>query len=80
MRPEKFPVDISAFNGLVSEEHLRGARPEYLERLEREGRLEEMRRAAPSKWRLWLVGVLALAILLVGLTILLFVIMAQLGK
>lgn len=80
MRPEKFPVDLSAFNGMVSEEHLRSARPEYVERLEREGRLEELCRAAPSKWRLWLVGFLGLALLLVGLAILLAVIMAQLGK
>lgn len=80
MRPEKFPVDLSAFNGLVSEKHLRSARPDYVERLEREVRLEEMRCAAPSKWRLWVVGLSAMAVLLVGLMILLVVIMAQLGK
>ena len=80
MRPEKFPVDLSAFTGLVGEEHLRKSRPEYVERLSREGRLEEMRCAAPSKWRLWLVGLAALTILLVGLAILLGVIVAQLGK
>jgi cytochrome b subunit of formate dehydrogenase len=80
MRPEKFPVDLSAFNGLASEEHLRRARPEYIERLDREGRLDDVRRAAPSPWRLWFLRLAALALLLVGLAILLAVIVAQLGK
>jgi cytochrome b subunit of formate dehydrogenase len=80
MRPEKFPVDLSIFTGLVSEAHLRRARPDYVERLSREGLLEERQCDAPPKRRLLLVAVAALALLLVGLVILLAVIFAQLGK
>ena len=49
LRPEKFPMDLSVVTGVVSEEHLRRARPEYLERLRREGKLQQMQTAAPSR-------------------------------
>ena len=52
-RPEKFPVDLSAVTGVVSEEHLRKYRPDYVKRLEAEGNLERMRRVAPSTRHLW---------------------------
>ncbi len=51
LRPEKFPLDMSMFTGLVSEEHMRRARPEYLERLRREGTLDEIRTTVPeTRW------------------------------
>jgi cytochrome b subunit of formate dehydrogenase len=79
-RPEKFPVDLSALTGLVSEEHLRKYRPDYVERLFREGKLDEIRRPAPSHRRLWLVFLAGLAVLLLGLCLLGLVLIAALGK
>jgi cytochrome b subunit of formate dehydrogenase len=53
LRPEKFPMDLSLMTGLVSETHLRKHRPDYIARLEREGRLDEMRQVAPSRRNVW---------------------------
>ena len=53
-RPEKFPVDVSLLMGMVSEEHLRRYRPDYVARLEREGKLNEMRELAPPRRNVWL--------------------------
>ncbi len=44
-RPEKFPMDLSVVTGLVSEEHLRRARPKFLERMREKVRWTE---CAPS--------------------------------
>ena len=44
LRPEKFPMDLSVITGMVSEEHLRKYRPDYIARLERRG---QARRDAP---------------------------------
>ena len=51
-RPEKFPMDLSLVTGLVSEDHLQAARPEFLERLRREGQLDDMRVIVPPRRRL----------------------------
>ena len=40
LRAEKFPADMSLLIGLVSEEEFLAERPEYFERLRREGKLE----------------------------------------
>jgi hypothetical protein len=53
LRPEKFPLDQSLLTGMVREDHLRMARPEYLQRLEREGQLEERLTPIPSRRQLW---------------------------
>jgi cytochrome b subunit of formate dehydrogenase len=53
LRPEKFPADMSVLSGLVSEEEMREERPELMERLAREGKLDGLR-AVPSRKRLWL--------------------------
>jgi len=79
-RPEKFPLDLSALTGLVSEEHQRKHRPEYVARLERTGKLEALRRPAPSKRRLWLVFVAGLVVYSLGLGLLAVVLLATLGK
>jgi cytochrome b subunit of formate dehydrogenase len=52
-RPEKFPLDQSLLTGMVREDHIRTARPEYLERLEREGQLEQRLTPIPSRRQLW---------------------------
>jgi cytochrome b subunit of formate dehydrogenase len=46
-RPEKFPMDLSLVTGLVGEEHLQAARPEFLERMRHEGRLADIRVRTP---------------------------------
>jgi cytochrome b subunit of formate dehydrogenase len=53
-RPEKFPMDLSMLTGMVSEQHLRKYRPDYIARLEREGKLAQMRVPAPSQRSVWL--------------------------
>ena len=46
-RPDKFPMDMSILTGIVSEEEMHHERPEYLERLRAEGRIEELQATAP---------------------------------
>ncbi len=79
-RPEKFPMDLSALTGLVSEEHLQKHRPEYVERLRRAGKLDEIRTAAPSRKRLWLVLLAGSLVFSLGLCLLFVVLLATLGS
>ncbi|NOX53825.1 MAG: hypothetical protein GXP27_05190 [Planctomycetes bacterium] len=79
-RPEKFPMDLSVLTGLVSEEHLRKARPDYIRRLEREGRLEEMRRSVPPRGRLRLALFAGAMVFSVGLLLLATLIFVSLGE
>ncbi len=51
LRAEKFPADMSLLIGLVSEEEILHERPDYYERLRREGKLQGLRATVPSKWR-----------------------------
>lgn len=80
LRPEKFPMDLSVVTGVVTEEHLRRARPEYLERLRREGKLQQMQAVAPSRRRLRLEFVAGLLVIFLGLTLLTLSLLASLGK
>jgi cytochrome b subunit of formate dehydrogenase len=79
-RPEKFPLDLSVVTGLVSEAHLRKYRPEYVSRLEREGKLEEMREPAPSRRNLMLNIVGGLLVYIVGLWLLAVTVLASLEE
>ena len=79
-RPEKFPMDLSALTGLVDEEHLRKYRPEYFARLQQAGKLDELRRTAPSRRRLWLVFLAGSFVFSLGLCLLAVVLLAALGK
>ena len=79
-RPEKFPLDLSALTGLVSEEHLRKHRPQYVERLDREGKLDDIRRRAPSRRRLWLAFLAGAVVYSLGIGLLAVVLLATLGK
>jgi cytochrome b subunit of formate dehydrogenase len=79
-RPEKFPLDLSVLTGLVSEEHLRKYRPEYVARLEREGTLQEMRQAAPSRRNLWLNIAGGLLVFMLGFCILAVTLLASLEE
>jgi cytochrome b subunit of formate dehydrogenase len=79
-RAEKFPADMSVLTGLVSEEEMEEERPDFCERLRREGKLDLLRETTPSRGHLWAVrfgGCVALAI---GLAMLAGMILAGLGK
>lgn len=80
LRPEKFPLDPSVITGLVSEEHLRSQRPEYLARLERAGELDQVRRRLPSRRQVRIVKLVAFVLFLVGLGLLALVLFAKLGR
>ncbi|MHB8864923.1 MAG: cytochrome c3 family protein [Pirellulaceae bacterium] len=67
LRPDKFPMDMSILTGIVSEEELRHERPEYLERLRSEGRIEEFEATTPPRENLWRTQALGFAALLIGL-------------
>jgi cytochrome b subunit of formate dehydrogenase/bacterioferritin-associated ferredoxin len=80
MRPEKFPMDASLFTGLSSEAHMRFARPEYLNRLSREGKLDALLTTTPSRERLWPQLLFGLAVILVALLLLVAILLAVLSK
>jgi cytochrome b subunit of formate dehydrogenase len=79
-RPEKFPMDLSVLTGMVSEQHLRKYRPEYVARLEKAGKLDEMRITAPSKSNLWLNVVGGILVFSLGLCLLAITLLASLGE
>lgn len=71
LRPEKFPMDMVILTGMVSEEEMHHERPELLERLRREGKLDALQTAIPPRRRLLslaLVGAIGLTIGLALLT------------
>ncbi|MFA6239325.1 MAG: cytochrome c3 family protein, partial [Candidatus Hydrogenedentales bacterium] len=65
-RPEKFPMDMAMFTGLVPEEELKEERPRYYEELKESGELEKRLRhqEAPRELRFWaaIFGTFALTI------------------
>jgi cytochrome b subunit of formate dehydrogenase len=64
VRPEKFPMDMSVLSGLVSAEEMREERPEFLQRMRAEGKLEQLHQTLPpgkSLWPIMLGGFLAVA-------------------
>ena len=69
-RPDKFPMDMSVMTGIVSEEELRHERPEWLERLRAEGKLETTLVTAPSRAKLCTIRAAGLFALIVGLALL----------
>jgi hypothetical protein len=79
-RPEKFPMDLSVLTEMVSEQHLRKYRPDYVARLEREGQLDQLRTTAPSKRRLWLNVVAGIVVFGFGLCLLAITLLASLGE
>jgi cytochrome b subunit of formate dehydrogenase len=80
LRPEKFPMDLSVVTGLVSEDHLRQYRPDYIARLEREGKLDQMRQLAPPRRNVWLNIAGGFAVFAVGLCLLAVTLLASLEE
>ena len=79
-RPEKFPMDLSVLTGLALEEHLQTARPDYLERMRQEGKLDQIRAIAPSRKRFWPTILAWFLIIALGLILLAGILLADLGK
>lgn len=69
-RPDKFPMDMSILTGLVSEEDMRHERPQYLERMRAEGKIEEIIAPGPSRGTLWTAWILGMVALVIGLGLL----------
>jgi cytochrome b subunit of formate dehydrogenase/nitrate/TMAO reductase-like tetraheme cytochrome c subunit len=78
LRPDRFPADMSVLTGLVSEEEFKEDRPEYFQRLEREGKLDALRTASPGLFVLWSIRTFGFLALAVGLALLLGMIVALL--
>ena len=80
LRPEKFPVDLSILTGLVGERHLIQSRPDYVQRMQSEGKLDQIRVEAPSGSRLRVMKWIGLLTLVVGLALLAMIFLASVGK
>ena len=78
-RPDRFPADMSVLSGLVSEEEFKEDRPEYFERLEREGKLEALRTTSPGVFVLWCIRSFGFVALAIGLALLVGMIVAAMG-
>lgn len=79
LRPDKFPGDMSVLTGLVSEEEFKDERPDYFDRLRREGKLEAMRTTSPGWFTLISIRLFGLIALAIGLALLAGMILAALG-
>jgi cytochrome b subunit of formate dehydrogenase len=79
LRPEKFPVDIVMFTGKATLEYMKDEHPLEYERLQREGRLEELIATPPTetakKWATVL-GMIALAVGLSLIALMLYALIA----
>jgi hypothetical protein len=73
-------MDLSVVTGLVSEDHLRQYRPDYIARLEREGKLDQMRQLAPPRRNVWLNIAGGFAVFAVGLCLLAVTLLASLEE
>ena len=80
LRPDKFPLDMSILTGLVSEEDMEEERPEYFERLRKEGKLDTMTAIVPSRAKLLLVALAGFVAFSIGLALLAGILIAILGE
>jgi cytochrome b subunit of formate dehydrogenase len=80
LRVEKFPMDMSMLSGLVRREEMEEERPEFIERMRREQKLEDLQATAPSYWRLLAIRMGGYTALFVGLALLAGMVLAALGK
>jgi len=78
IRPEKFPMDMAVLTGLVSEEDMEEERPEYLERMRREGTLDQMKAIVPPRDVLWMIKLGGFVGLSIGLALLAGILLAVL--
>jgi cytochrome b subunit of formate dehydrogenase len=79
LRPDIFPIDRSVLTGLVGEEEFQETRPEFMERLQQQGRLDALRTTAPGRGVFWLITAAGYVALFVGMALLAGMIFAGLG-
>ena len=79
LRPDKFPADMSVMTGLVSEHEFKEERPDFMERLRRQGDLDALRTTSPSRRALWLIRLGGMLALVLGLALLAGMVVAGLG-
>ncbi len=79
IRPDKFPADMSVLSGLVSEHEFKEERPDYFQRLQREGKLDAMRTTSPGLFVLTCIRLFGFTALAIGLALLVGMIVASLG-
>jgi cytochrome b subunit of formate dehydrogenase len=80
VRPEKFPMDLSVLTGLISEHEAEEERPDFLERMRRAGRLEELRTTVPARSRILLITFGGTCALVVGLALLAGIVLPMFSK
>jgi hypothetical protein len=80
LRPEKFPMDMAILTGLVSETDMKEERPEYLERMQLEGKLDQLRTTVPQRDVVWLTVLGGSVALTVGLLLLAGMVLAVVGS
>ena len=79
LRPEKFPMDMSMLTGLVSEEELREERPEYIQRMREEGKLDALAAVVPPRDVVSMLSMSGFVALLAGLGLLVGILVAVLS-
>ena len=79
LRPDKFPADMSVMTGLVSEQEFKEERPDFMERLRRQGDLDALRTTSPSRRTLWFIRLGGMLALVLGLALLAGMVAAGLG-
>ncbi|NQT37483.1 MAG: cytochrome c3 family protein [Planctomycetes bacterium] len=79
LRPEKFPMDMAILSGLIDEEEMREERPEFYERMRREGKLDELRTTVPSRRTLRVITTAGFVAVTVGLGLLVGILLAIFG-
>lgn len=80
LRPEKFPIDVVIFTGRATADYMQEEHPLEYERVVREGRLEELKAARPSRnLYVWAVG-LGFASLTLGIALIVLVLWAVVGS
>ena len=79
LRADKFPADMSVLTGLYGEDEFKTERPDYMERLRQEGKLEQMRVTVPSKRYLLMVRLGGYFALIIGLSLLAGIVVAAMG-
>jgi cytochrome b subunit of formate dehydrogenase len=78
LRPDKFPMDVSIFTGLVSEDELEEERPEFVQRLRNSGQLEQRLAESPSRRTLAFAMLGGFVALSIGLALLVAIVAAML--
>jgi len=74
LRGEKFPMDLSIYTGVVTEEELREERPAQVARLEATGTLETLAVPGRPGWSVVLASAWGIAALLIGLFLLVLIV------